>query len=372
MAEDKDILKKYVCEMPFIYSDVQWLSQFVCCPSWAPQTIRVHEDGRERWSPIDETDDVMRNWTSTPAQNIRKSVLDGTYKYCDHKICPRLNELINTGRKPYLFREIDEFREVYNIHTEEDIINYKTPPEEILFGFDRSCNLKCPSCRVNLIPNDDLESPQHKAKLHLLKSIEDNFASGLKRIMVTGSGDPFYSKIYRDYLINFDKSKYPKLEQLQIITNGNLLDEKLWNQMNATPYIKVIEISIDAASKDTYENKTRLNGNWDRLMTNLKFLATQDHIIEEFVCSMVVSKHNYKEIYNFYELITNIFKNSNFKRGLSINYRQIVDWGTYTNEDLKELQVFNEEHTLFNEFLQELNKIHDLKYVNHNFHHLIN
>jgi len=372
VEDNKDILKKYVCEMPFMYTDVQWLSQFVCCPSWAPQTIRVHEDGREKWSPIDETDDVMRNWTSPQAQDIRKSVLDGSYKYCNHTVCPRLNELINTGRKPYLFKEMDEFRGVYNIHTEEDIINYKTPPEEILFGFDRSCNLKCPSCRINLIPNDDLESPEHKAKLHLLKSIEDNFGSGLKRIMVTGSGDPFYSKIYRDYLINFDINKYPKLEQLQIITNGNLLDEKLWKQMKATPHIKVIEISIDAATKDTYENKTRLNGNWARLINNLTFLATQGHIIEEFVCSMVVSKHNYKEMYMFYELITNIFANSNFKRGLSINYRQIVDWGTYSPEYLKELQIFNEEHILFKEFLQELKLIHNLKYVNHNFHHLIN
>jgi len=372
MDNKEEILKKYVCEMPFMYSDVQWSSQFVCCPSWAPQSIRVDENGNESWLPVNETDDVMRNWTSIQAQNIRKSVLDGTYKYCNHKICPRLNELINTGRVPYLFKEIDEFREVYNIHTEEDIINYKNPPEEILFGFDRSCNLRCPSCRVNLIPNDDLQSPQHKAKLHLLKSIEDNFASGLKRIMVTGSGDPFYSKIYRDYLINFDISKYPKLEQLQIITNGNLLDEKLWNQMKATPYIKTIEISIDGATKDTYENKTRLNGNWDRLITNLNFLATQDHIIEEFVCSMVVSKENYKEMYMFYELITNIFKNSKFKWGLSINYRQIVDWGTYSADTLKELQIFNEEHILFNEFLEELKRIHNLKYVNHNFHHLIN
>jgi MoaA/NifB/PqqE/SkfB family radical SAM enzyme len=142
--------------------------------------------------------------------------------------------------------------------------------------------------------------------------------------------------------------------------------------MKATPYIKTIEISIDAATKDTYENKTRLNGNWDRLINNLKFLSTQGHIIEEFVCSMVVSKQNYKEMYDFYELISNIFKNSNFKWGISINYRQIVDWGTYSAEDLKELQIFNEDHTLFNEFLQELNKIHNRKYVNHNFHHLIN
>ncbi len=355
--------------MPFMYSDVQWTSQFVCCPSWAPQSIRVDVNGNESWLPVNETDDVMRNWTSKPAQDIRKSVLDGTYKYCDHKICPRLNELINTGRKPYLFREIDEFREVYNIHTEEDIINYKTPPEEILFGFDRSCNLRCPSCRVNLIPNDDLESPQHKAKLHLLKSIEDNFASNLKRIMVTGSGDPFYSKIYRDYLINFDITKYPNLEQLQIITNGNLLDEKMWKSLKAAPYIGTIEISIDAGIKDTYENKTRLNGNWDRLINNLKFLSKQN-TIKEFICSMVVSKHNYKEMYIFYELITNIFKESEFD--LVINYRQIVDWGTYSKEDLTELQIFKNEHPLFNDFIEEIKKIHNLKYVNHNFHHLFN
>lgn len=353
--------------MPFMYSDVQWASQFVCCPSWAPQSIRVDESGNTSWIDVNETDDVMRNWTSNQAQNIRKSVLDGSYKYCDHTICPRLNELINTGRKPYLFREIQEFRQVYNIYTEEDIVNFKTPPEEILFGFDRSCNLKCPSCRVSLIANDDLESPQHKSKLHLLKSIEDNFASNLKRIMVTGSGDPFYSKIYRDYLINFDISKYPNLEKLQIITNGNLLDEKLWNQMKASPYIKTIEVSIDAGTKETYENKTRLNGKWDKLINNLKFLSKQN-TIDEFICSMVVSKHNYKEMYMFYKIITDIFKESTFE--LVINYRQLVDWGTYSSDTLKELQIFNEGHELFDDFLEEVKKIDNKIFVNHNFHHL--
>jgi sulfatase maturation enzyme AslB (radical SAM superfamily) len=142
--------------------------------------------------------------------------------------------------------------------------------------------------------------------------------------------------------------------------------------MKATPYIKTIEVSIDAATKDTYETKTRLNGQWDVLITNLKFLATQDDLIEQFVCSMVVSKYNYKEMTMFYKLITDIFKDSKFKWEISINYRQIVDWGTYSPEDLKELQVFNEEHILFKEFLEELKQIHNLKYVNHNFHHLIN
>ena len=37
-------------------------------------------------------------------------------------------------------------------------------------------------------------------------------------------------------------------------------------------------------------------------------------------------------------LVTDIFKDSKFKWEISINYRQIVDWGTYSPEDLKELQ----------------------------------
>ena len=373
MTDNKDILKKYVCELPFMYTDVQISAQYICCPSWNNKSIRVDWQGNpEDWyKNFNETADVMRNWTSETATDIRKSMLDGSYKYCNHIICPRLNQLINKKEKPYLFREIEEFKEVYNIHTEEDLKNFKTPPEEILFGFDRSCNLKCPSCRVNLIPNDNLDSDSHKVKLHLLKSIEDNFSPNIKRMMITGSGDPFYSKIYRDYLINFDKSKYPKLEQIQIITNGNLLNEKLWKQMKATPYIKTIEVSIDAATKDTYESKTRLNGQWNSLIDNLKFLATQDTIIEQFVCSMVVSKQNYKEMFMFYELITSIFKDSKFKFPVSINYRQIVDWGTYSIEDLKELQVFEIEHPLYNDFITEIQKIDNLKNVNHNFHHLL-
>ena len=109
--------------------------------------------------------------------------------------------------------------------------------------------------------------------------------------------------------------------------------------MKASPYIKTIEISIDAGTKDTYENKTRLNGKCDKLINNLKFLSTQN-TINEFICSIVVSKHNYKEMYMFYDIITDIFKDSTFD--LVINYRQLVDWGTYPLDELAELQVFNE------------------------------
>ena len=44
----------------------------------------------------------------------------------------------------------------------------------------------------------------------------------------------------------------------------------MWDSMpNVHKYVKSCEISIDAGTKDTYENKTRLGGNWENLMNNL-------------------------------------------------------------------------------------------------------
>jgi MoaA/NifB/PqqE/SkfB family radical SAM enzyme len=361
-------LEKYVCEEPFLYTDVHTHGQFVCCPAWGPPNIKVDTSGNANAKLFNESDDVHRNWTSDVAYDIRKSVYDGSYSVCNHDLCPKLNQLKNSNIIPEKMLLKEEFEKKYNIRTLEDLRNFSTPPEEILFGFDRSCNLQCPSCRVSLVTNDNVESKAYKNKLHILKSIEDSYGSNLKRILVTGSGDPFYSTIYRQYLQNFDKSKYPNLESLQIITNGVILNEKMWNSLQAAPYIKFIEISIDAGNKNTYENVTRLNGDWDRLISNLKFIATLD-TVDDIVCSFVVSKNNYKEMKQFYNLITDIFRD--FKNKLGINYRQIANWWTYKYEELKELQVFEEENSDFYDFLIELKKIHDLPFVNHNFHHII-
>ena len=56
------------------------------------------------------------------------------------------------------------------------------------------------------------------------------------------------------FLQNFDASKYPDIKDIKLITNGNLLDEKMWNTFKAAPYITKIEVSVDAANKHTYEN----------------------------------------------------------------------------------------------------------------------
>jgi hypothetical protein len=140
--------------------------------------------------------------------------------------------------------------------------------------------------------------------------------------------------------------------------------------MISKKYIKVVEISIDAGSKDTYENITRLNGDWDKLIENIKFLSTQNSIVH-MTFSMVVSQYNYKEMLQLYNIISGIFKDSTV--GFDIHYRQHVFWeiGKYTLKEVSDISVFEPMHPLFNDFILELKKICNLEKVNHNFHHLL-
>lgn len=354
-----DILKKYVCLNPFTYLDIQPTGQWVCCPSWCPTNLREKQSDN-----LGFDEDIKKNWLGKKAKLIRKSVTDGSYSHCDHNVCPSLSMLINTGEKPDIFITKEEFDNTYNLETFNDM------PKHVLFGFDRSCNLKCPSCRDTIIPNDDVESEAHKIKEFVITSIEDNFSNSMETILITGSGDPIYSKIFRDYLINFDKSKYPNLKNIHLISNGVLLTPEMWNKLKAKDYIGSIEISIDAATKETYENVTRLNGKWDALMTNISYLSTVK-TIKHITFSMVVSQNNYKEMKRFYDLIQDIFKFSTLP--YMIAYRQIVHWntGSYSIFDIKQLSIFDQTHPLHQDFLKELKKIQKLPRVNHNFHHLI-
>ncbi len=353
----KDKLSNYVCVHPFNYMDLQPYQVYVCCPSWCPTSIR------------DEKEEI--SWDTDSAIDIRKSVMDGSYRHCNHQVCPSLNRLLNTDDVPNNFIKKEDFFKIHEINGIDDVHKIETNPEHVLFGFDRSCNLKCPSCRLDFVPNDDMESKEYQEKMKTLKTIEDKFSKNIKTISITGSGDPFYSNIYRNYLINFNSEKYPSLENIKIITNGRMLNEKIWNKMSASKHIKSIEISIDAGTKYTYENVTRLYGDWNILINNLKFISTIK-TINNLCLSFVVSEKNYLEMFIFYEKMSEIFKDSTFK--INLNYTQHVHWGdgAYSVDEVEEISVFKETHPFYNSFVNELLRISDKETVTHNFHHVLN
>lgn len=334
-------LKKYFCTVPFKNLEIHTNVCFACCPSWLPNKIETSE------VPLKEV------WNSTPMTDIRESIIDGSFKYCDKELCPYLSKLINFG----------ETSGPVQLKTES---TPKSPflnegPKVLVMNFDRTCNYKCPSCRVDLIV-EDKKGIQRVEKT--IEEIDSFYSKDVKTLYITGSGDPFISVGFRNYLRNFDPKKYPKLKSIHFHTNASMWNKEMWDSMpNIHKYVHTCEISIDAGTKETYENKTRLGGNWENLLNNLKFISTLPISVKT---SFVVQDSNYMEMETFYNLMYSIF----YKK-VNVFFGKITNWGTFSEGEFKLKQVWDETHPEHQLFKKEFNKIWKNKNLFHNLYEFI-
>ena len=159
------------------------------------------------------------------------------------------------------------------------------------------------------------------------------------------------------------------MENIHIHTNGLLWTDQLWERMKGIhKFVKSCEVSIDAATKDTYEKKVRIGGKWETLLKQLDFIINIP-TIKSYIFSFVVQDNNYKEMYSFYELIKNL--NWKFNKKFTVFFNHITNWGTYSEQQYLLKDVSNKSNELHTDFLLELKKIHNKKNVSHNFHHLV-
>ena len=336
MSLDK---KDWVCTQPFEFAEIFDESMFMCCPDWLPVDLG-------------NPNNVSQNWQSDKAKAVRESVTDGSYRFCDENRCPKLRGLKEGRSEGFISKhQYDKVKDQY-----QDKF-----PEQLKFNFDRSCNLKCPSCRIDFINYD---GDKRERTEELIRNIEDQLSKGLKMIDCTGTGDPFFSRTFRKWMMTFDSQKYPNLERIHLHTNGTLWNESNWTRMpNIHQYVKSAEISMDAATKETYETKTRIGGNWDKLIENIHFISEID-TIERLTFSFVVQKDNFKEVEKFYKLIKSIFRYTNIH--WVVQYTKVVNWGTFTDKQFKEVNVGDPSHPNFTELMEIFNRIPKNHHIVHN------
>jgi sulfatase maturation enzyme AslB (radical SAM superfamily) len=335
-------LNNYICAVPFTSIEVHDNKRFLCCASWL--TKFLPDDTK----PYDA-------WNSDEANDIRNSILDGSYRYCDTNHCPflhQLNTFGDVGRIYPLYHKnklIPDLKLKIEKHKEGKL----TSPEIVQFSMDRSCNLECPSCRLKMFIADSTKIKKVKQDI---QDIEDAYGSEVNVLYITGSGDPFVSVGFRDFLRNFDKTKWPKLKSIHLHTNATRWNKEMWESMpNVHPYVKSCEISIDAGTRETYETKTRINGDWDVLLDNLKFISTIP-TLSRIKPSFVVQQKNYKEMKTFYDLMYSIFGEK-----VNVYFGKITNWGTFSNEEYLAHQIWNESHPEYNDFINEVNSFLPIK-----------
>lgn len=190
---------------------------------------------------------------------------------------------------------------------------------ELGINIDHSCNLSCPSCRSEHIMISDGEEYTKRLNWvnHTVELLED-FSDPI-RIIMSGNGDPLASHIMRPLIANFTpKSNH----QFRLFTNGLLIKKQL-EKSRILPNITQIFISIDAGSKEVYEN-VRRPGKWKTLIENLDFLqeiAKEKNILVQL--NFVLQNENYFDLPNFVSLC----KKYNFNGSIA----KLEDWGTWTN-----------------------------------------
>jgi len=322
---------KYICSAPFNYTEVFDDRQYLCCPSWLPVDVW---DGKT----------IKSSFQSEKAKEVRESIIDGSYKYCDETQCPYLSGLKNDNFSTKFVKKDKKSIEFFRNKNEIQTVN---------FCFDRSCNFQCPSCRSELINYYGKDRKQVEEKLD---EITNEISSTVKRLYLTGTAE------------TLDSKKFTKLESIHLHTNGSLWNKTMWERVKAIhPYVNSCEVSIDAGTKETYETKTRIGGKWDVLLENLEFITTID-TIKFFSFSFVVQDSNFREMKLFYDMITNYMKDSKSK--FDVFYNSIVNWGTYTEEEYNKKNVTNPNHKDHKEFLEVLEEMKDLPFFTNNFNHL--
>ncbi|MCR9204448.1 MAG: hypothetical protein NXH75_07725, partial [Halobacteriovoraceae bacterium] len=214
-------------------------------------------------------------------------------------------------------------------------------PKIVYFSEDRTCNLACPSCRTDYVSlgSDVLEHLKATREGFLTELLKD-----VESLNICSSGDPFSSKIYRDFLFEFDGRKRPQLK-INLNTNGVLLTSEVFQKMEKIhSNLGNIFVSLDASRDQTYQI-VRKGGDWDKVIENIKVLVKMreagkfDHLQLDFV----VQDHNFREMPEFVQLGKSLGVDQ-------VYFQRISNWGTFSDEDYNKRDILSPKHPLHNHF----------------------
>lgn len=159
------------------------------------------------------------------------------------------------------------------------------------FGFqwhitDR-CNLRCKHCYQDGYSPDQEQSVQNL--LTLAGKIFATLPQAEVAINLTGGEPLFYPGIWE---LLEGLAAWPQLTELNLITNGTLIDRTMAKRLAGLPQISAIKISVEGAT--AVENDAiRGPGHWGKLLKALDNLQAENVPV---ILMMTLSSHNYRSI----------------------------------------------------------------------------
>lgn len=259
-----------------------------------------------------QTESFKAIWNSAKAKIIRLSIIKRSFCFCDEQLCSHFRNTVTVCDKDI------------------EYVNARDDLARMMISFDDSCNLKCKSCRKEYRFNEkDLRK----------KKALDLCVEGLKEVLpqvglitFSGNGDPFYCSTYKKL---WQHESAEKREGIRFQTNGLMLDEKMWKEIQTRYKDVYLYVSIDAATEETYQ-KVRCGGSWKVLMRNMELIAQKkkNGEIKILELSFVVQRDNFQEMADFAAM--------GLKWGGDrIVFYRLADWGLYSEEEFLRMSMYD-------------------------------
>lgn len=152
------------------------------------------------------------------------------------------------------------------------------------------CNNNCVHCYCNL-PANDPEAKKKEMSLEEMRPIIDELAEeGCLWLLFTG-GEPF---LRGDFLDIYSYTKKRGI-WVSLYTNGTLITPRIADFLKKWPP-RSVEITLYGATKETYENVTRVPGSFERCMQGIKLLLERKVRVALKMMVVSINKHELDKV----------------------------------------------------------------------------
>jgi hypothetical protein len=290
---------------------------------------------------IETTDELQYLFSNN---TFKDSILDGSYRYCKANVCNYLqNQMLN------------EDGEFFTQKKEELISKLRF----LYFQIDNSCNLQCPSCRnQKIIHKNDEQTSRIR---NILDKVDQLILPDSENLIIRamGNGELFASHTVSSWFLNFNFKKYPI--KFFLHTNATLLHKHKDYLISIARYITGFEVSVDAATKDTYE-RTRVNGKWEDLLSGLQTIREMRAVNPWMTLSLsfTISDKNYMDV--------GLFPDFTLDQGASSSiFYKVQRWGHFTEDKWQLANIFSPTHPLHNNLITALKDVNFKQSTIHNY-----
>lgn len=300
------------CSKPFEEFEIDVDGKCYCCCRWWNNSYCLGNILEQ---------DIEEIWNGAAAQELRRSILEGDYKYCNIKEC-----LPNHSDKVKY----------------EKITNY---PLEISLCYDYSCTAKCVFC------NDSVKVMSQKEADKWNGIIDTKLIPLLKNakfVRLSMVGELFVSK-HSINLVKRISKQYPNI-RFEIVSNGIYASEENIKNLDIENKIASIKFSVPSFKNSTYKKLVR-NGNLSAVKNNLEYISYlhKNNKLPDFRLNFIISSVNYKETIEYVEYAKKLGAEVDF---LLLDKR---DESTTFLKNFDKYNVANPKHPDYNHFIDIIN-----------------